>query len=36
VYENGRETAGLGLVMKQPPDLFPEGLDPRAVADQLG
>jgi len=36
VYENGRETAGLGLVMKQPPDLFPEGFDPRAVTDQLG
>jgi hypothetical protein len=33
VYENGREAAGLGLVMKQPPDLFPEGLDPRAVPD---
>jgi len=35
VYENGREAAGLRLVMKQPPDLFPEGLDPWAVADQL-
>jgi hypothetical protein len=36
IDQERREPAGVTLTVKQPPGLLPDGLDPRAVADQLG